>query len=290
MAYIKDIKDEIVEVESLMDLTRVFGEIASTRMRKIRGYVLKNREYLASINSIFQDVLGGYAKKLAEMLKEGKIKKGGKVTFLSHNGKTVSVLISANTGFFGAVVKETYKKFAEDVKKMDTEVTIVGKIGRSLFSGDFPKTPYVYFDMPDFGVDPIKLSQVIGHLVQYSDIKVYYGKFVSVVTQKPQTDVISSGTTVEEDSGETKVSYLFEPSVEEILMFFEKQIFASLFDQSIRESQLAKFASRILAMDRASQNVTNRIEDLTRERMQLVHSINNTKQLNSLSSLVINKN
>ena len=37
---------------------------------------------------------------------------------------------------------------------------------------------------------------------------------------------------------------------------FETQIFASLFDQSIRESQLAKFASRILAMDRAEQNIS----------------------------------
>ncbi len=286
MSYLKDIKLEIKQIESLKDLTQVYGEIASTRMKKIRGYVLRNRQFLSSIESIFHDTLTAYSQKLALLVKEGKIKEGGNVTFLAHNGKSVSVLISANTGFFGDVVKETFKKFISDLDKSDTEVTIIGRVGRSLFLSERPEVPYVYFDLPDFGVDATKLNEVIKHLVQYEEIKVYYGKFQSVVTQKAEMQSISAGTKVTGQVADITVNYLFEPSVEDILMFFETQIFASLFDQSLRESQLAKFASRILAMDRATQNIEKRVGDLNLQKLNLAHKLSNTKQLNSLSSVV----
>ncbi len=286
MSYLKDIKAEIKQIGSLKDLTQVYGEIASTRMKKIRGYVLRNRQFLSSIESIFNDTLSAYSEKLSHLVQEGKMQEGGNVTFLAHNGKSVSVLISANTGFFGDVVKETFKKFIQDIAKSDTEVTIIGRVGRSLFLSEKPDTPYVYFDLPDYGVDATKLNEVIKHLVQYDEIKVYYGKFQSVVTQKADMRSISAGTPIRGQITAPSVQYLFEPSVEDILMFFETQIFASLFDQSLRESQLAKFASRILAMDRATQNIERRVDKLNLKKLNLAHKLANTKQLNSLSSVV----
>lgn len=288
MLYLKDIQAEIQEISSLKELTQVYGEIASTRMKKIRGYVLRNREFLSSIKSIFEDTLAAHARKLSKLIAEGKITKGGNVTFLAHNGKSVSVLVSANTGFFGGIVKETFDKFLEDIRKGDDEATIVGKVGRALFLEAEPRRPYVYFDLPDYGVDPRKLAEVIKHLVQYNEIKVYYGKFQSVVTQKPDMQLIASGTPVEADVEEAKTQYLFEPSIEDILMFFETQIFASIFDQSIREAQLAKFASRILAMDVASQNIEERVSKLALRKLSFMHKFANDKQLNSLSPVVFN--
>jgi ATP synthase F1 gamma subunit len=282
MTNIKDLENEINQVSSLRELTDVFGEIASTRMRRIRGYVLKNREFLKAIDSIFRDTLDAYTEKLSQLVAKRKAMKGGKVTFLAHNGKTVSVLISANTGFFGNVVKETFGKFIEDVRREDVEVTIIGKVGRSLFLSAEPNRPYVYFDLPDYGIDKSKLSEVIRHLVQYEEIKVYYGKFETLATQKPDIQDISAGATVGGKIQKPEITYLFEPSVEEILMFFETQIFTSLFDQSLRESQLAKYASRILAMDRAAQNIENRIRELKIEKLSVAHKTANQKQLNSL--------
>lgn len=286
MSYSKDITKEINQVSSLKVLTEVYGQIASIRMRKIRGFVLKNREFLANIESIFKDALDYYAQKLSVLVAQGKIKEGGKVTFLAHNGKTVSVLVSANTGFFGEVVKETYKSFLDGIRKEDVEVTIIGRLGRSLFLEEEPNRPYTYFELPDYGTDLAKLSETIKHLVQYEEIKVYYGKFYSVVTQKPTTFSIAAGKPIVRNVKKLDVAYIFEPSVEKILMFFETQIFASLFDQAIRESQLAKFASRILSMDRANENIRKKLSDLNLEGLKISHNIANRKQLNSLSSSV----
>lgn len=289
MLYLKDITEEIIEISSLRELTQVYGEIASTRMKKIRGYVLRNREYLGAIKSIFEDTLAAYAQKISKLVAEGKLSKGSQVTFLAHNGKPVSVLISSNTGFFGSIVKETFDKFIAEVRQENAEVTIVGKVGRSLFLEAEPRRPYIFFDLPDYGIDTTKLAEVIKHLVQYSQIKIYYGKFQSVVTQRPDIQTISAGTQVTGDVADPKVQYLFEPNVEDILMFFETQIFASVFDQSIRESQLSKFASRIIAMDAASQNIEKRISLLNLKKLANMHKTANDKQLNSMGPIVFNK-
>jgi F0F1-type ATP synthase gamma subunit len=287
MAYLRKIDQEIIEISSLRNLVEIYGEIASVRMIKIRAFVLKNREYLEAISDIFHDTLASYAKKLSDLVKKGKLKKGGEVTFLAHNGKTVAVLISANTGFYGEVVIETFRKFLQDIRKEDLEITIIGRMGRTLLLAEEPKKPYTFFELPDYGVDELKLAEVIKHLVQYEKIRVYFGQYQSVITQKPNTFSISAGTPIREDVEEPKVSYIFEPTVEKILMFFETQIFASLFDQSIRESQLAKLASRILAMDRAAENIKKRLSNLKVDRMQIDHRTMNKKQLNSLSSVVL---
>lgn len=284
MLYQKEIKQELEVLNSLLNLVEIYGEIASVRMMRIRGFVLKNRDFLSAINSIFQDTLASYSSKLSMLVKKGKIKKGGKITFLAHNGKTVCVLVSANTGFYGEIVPQTFRAFMSDVKKADIEATIIGRLGLSLFVSQAPKKPYTFFEFPDYGTDEAKLSEITHHLVQYEQIKVYYGKYQSVVTQKPTITEITAGTPVMENAPPPAVDYLFEPSLERILMFFETEIFASLFDQSIRESQLAKFASRIMAMDRASQNIRDKVGDVNLEMLKAVHRIVNRKQLNTLSS------
>jgi ATP synthase F1 gamma subunit len=286
MIYEKIIEEEAKTLDALGGLVEVYGELASVRMRKIRNFVLLNRDFLRAINNIFQDALAAYAKKLALLARRGKIKKGKRVTFLAHNGKTVAVLISANTGLYGDVVQKTFKRFLKEVRNKNVEVTIVGKLGLSMFMEAEHDRPHTYFQLPDYGINKEKLSEVIRHLVQYEEIRVYYGEYQSVITQTPTMFKISAGTAVTEDVGKPKVEYIFEPSVEQILMFFETQIFASLFDQSIRESQLAKFASRIMAMDRAGENIRDEIKKIKLEKLKLTHRVANRKQLNSLSSAV----
>jgi ATP synthase F1 gamma subunit len=289
----KDIQDEISDIRSLKNLADVYGEIASIRMMKVRGYVLSNRDFIASITDIFGDTLAAYQKKqkiLRRSLGVNGRKGNGtdsdneKITFLSHNGKVVNVLISSNTGFYGEVVQSTFNKFLADLNTENFEITIIGRLGRQLFVSANPKTPYTYFDLPDYGMDKVKLAGIIKHLVQYEEIRIYYGKYVSVLKQEPSISKITAGTRIGE-SKEVVTDYIFEPSIEKILMFFEKEIFASFFDQAIRESQLAKFASRIFAMDRASQNIENRLTALKFEGLRLRHKEKDRKQINSLSSL-----
>lgn len=287
MAVSKDIQTRIQELEVLRTVTRAYAEIASVRMIKIRGFVLKNREFLGSIDSIFRTVISSYQKEVRELIK--KSKDGENITFLAHNGKTVSVFLSANTGLYGDIVKKTFDSFIKDVGSTDVEVAIVGKLGSLLYEQTKPGSPYSYFDFPDYKVDNEALGEIIRHIVQYEEIRVYYGKFQSVVRQDPTVYKINAVSTSDLESKSEEVKYekyIFEPTLEEILQFFETEIFASLFDQTMRESQLAKFASRIGAMSRATENINETLELAKIDKLKMMHERQNKKQLNSLAGLM----
>ena len=287
MSDTRKISNEIMELKVLQTITAAYAEIASIRMRKIRDFVLENRDFLGSIDEIFREVLSSYKKEVQSIIKGEK--RGENITFLSHNGKGVAVLLSANTGLYGDIVGKTFDKFMEEVSGGDNEVAIIGKLGASLFEQVAPNTPYTAFDYPDYNAPEEKLVEIIDHLVQYEKIFIYYGKFQSVVTQVPSVYSISAvtpSTLQESTEAESETKYIFEPSLQKILMFFETEIFASLLDQTVRESELSKFASRITAMSKATENIRENLGKANMRKLKNSHNISNRKQLNALNGLL----
>lgn len=287
MAEQREIDENISQLMGLNTMTQAYEEIASIRMKRTRDSVLSNRQFLADLNKVFDQVRVSYARQVAALAQAEGEKGAKKITFLAHNGKTVSVLLSANTGLYGDIVRKTFDLFLEEVHQDKTEVTIVGRHGLGLFLQKAPERPYTYFELPDHGVVFEQLSEIVRHIVQYEEIHVFYGKFLNVITQNPDMYSVSSDITLPESRGEVKVSYLFEPTLEQILVFFETELFASLVDQAVRESQLAKFASRVMAMNRAGENIKESLKTLKFEKLRLRHQTINRKQLNSLPSMLM---
>ena len=88
----------------------------------------------------------------------------------------------------------------------------------------------------------------------------------------------------DEDIG-PQVPYIFEPSLETILQFFETEIFASMFEQIVREGELAKNASRVISMDQADINIKLKIKNLKLIALRSRHEKANKKQLAALAHL-----
>ncbi len=286
MSEIKEVIKEIDTINDFKNLVDIYGEIASIRMMKIRTNVLNNRNYVFSITQIFFDALSSFLKRASQVSLNQKLFKSNRITFLPHNGKMVFVLVASNTGFYGDVVMTTFKKFVDELKGEDAEVTIIGKVGKKIFTESFPKKPYTFFELPDYGSDKNKLLAIINHLVQYDEVRVYYSAYDTVLNQRPVVSNLTAGTTLIERAKKTKEEYIFEPSVEEILMFFEKEVFGSFFDQTIKEDQLSKLSGRIMAMDRASMSIKNRLKSINFDYLKIKHRHSNKKQLSLLQSLV----
>jgi ATP synthase F1 gamma subunit len=216
--------------------------------------------------------------------------KSEQITFIPHNGKNVSVLMSANTGLYGNIIPDTYRMFIKEAKETKSEITIIGKYGFQLFLSENIGKPYTYFDYPDYGEDSNKLYEIIKHIVQYEQIHVYYGKFRNIIYQEPT--MLSIVAKIEPtEKKELEVSgkrefYIFEPTLEKILIYFETQIFSSLFQQSIKESQLSKYASRFVAMDKAGLNTKEEIKKLLFEKNRVTHNNLNKKQQSLVAALI----
>lgn len=287
----RTIKKDIQDLNMLQLVTRAFTEIAAVRMRKTKNSVILNRQFNAELDDVFSDVRASYARELIRLGEKRRRQGEDGITFLAHNGKTVAVFLSANTGLYGDIIERTFKLFIEEVKKNPekTEVAIVGNLGLSMFKNAMPKHPYTFFEMSDTNITPSTIAQLIGHIVQYEEIRVYYPVFQSAIRQEPSRYIISAETPLTELKTEQgrKDKYLFEPSLKEILMFFERETFSSLVDQSIREAQLAKYAARIMTLDRSGENIKDRLKNLRLDKLKAEHRVKNKKQTESLSSITM---
>lgn len=286
----KTITKQIRELEVLQVLTDSYAQISSSRMKSTRDTVVLSRDFLYEIQQIFKELQSSYRDEFVKLARKKGFKKGDKITFLAHNGRKVAVFLSTNTGFYGNLIKKVFTIFSEDMQKENMEATIVGKLGLNMFKEVFPDKSYSYFDLSDYTVDRDKMADLIKHLVQYEEIHIYFGKFKSIVNQGVDKVVISAETQLEEGKKEKATKYLFEPSLEEILMFFETEMFSSVFEQTIRESQLAKFASRMLAMDQAGVKIRELLETTKLQDSRMTHYINNRKQLSYFSSVIARTN
>lgn len=282
----KDITKQIEELELLHLLTSAYAEISSGRMKKTREGVLTSRQFIEELSAIFREIRASYRAQVQALAKKKGFKKGEKITFLSHNGKKVAVFLSANTGFYGSLTRQIFDLFMDDVKKENLEATVVGKLGLALFRERAPNMPYSYFDLPDSKSDTEKLGLLVRHLVQYDSIQIYYGKFKSIINQIPDKVSISAVTEISGEEAVEKTKYIFEPTLEDILMFFETEMFSYTFEQTISESQLAKFASRMIAMDQAGEKIRGSLDVLKLDNLRVTHGIQNRKQLEYLSSIL----
>lgn len=283
MQSIVDIKNETEFVEVLKSICQAYQEISVIRMQEIRGSVINIRRFLASLSEVFSDVKSSYAN-----LKQRK-KSDTELALSQKKDREIAVLVSENESLYGDLLQKVFADFRNYTSKKDCDLMIIGKKGLQLFQEAKIKKETIFFELADKQIDVADIKYIIYSLIQYKKIIVFYGRFESVISQISTSSIISDAeiTSTEENinSKEKKQGFLFEPSVEEIVNFFETQVFASLLKQTITESQLARYASRIKAMEDA----LNRIE--TKEKLMKVlerkekHKIADKKQLNSFSGI-----
>ena len=284
----KAIVKEIDFLVTLKTILETYEEIAATRMARIRSSALGSRTFLLEINAIFQQVKSSY-KAAIELLMKKKVRQGAekdptKLTFVKRNGKTLYVFVSANTGLYGDIIKKTYDVFIDNLKKTPGDVVIIGKLGVEIFKTDKVSIPYTYFDFPDNKIDNSILKKIIEHIIQYEKVLVFYEQFNTVISQSPIVTNIS-GDPLPWEKGGPEAKYFFEPSLQKIMEFFEKEIFGSIFQQTIFESELAKFASRMVSLDYATDNTKDRLKQVTIERNRIKHQEDNKRQLEKFASM-----
>jgi len=292
----KELKQEIISLKVLHDIVETYEEIAAMRMRKIKSSVLVNRSFLNELNQVYLDVENN---KQVNVAKKVLIKQIEAIKNIIYD-KKLYILLSANAGLYGAVVRDTIRNFILDIRDQDCDVIIIGKIGKGYYEKEQKKHKYTYFDYSDDVVDEAKAADLLKEIVKYREVVIYYGLFKDILTQIPQKSVLSHGTiekhkkeVLEEGkrqlassgSSSDRKKYLLEPSSEALLDFFEKEVMRLLFIQYLYESNLSKFASRMINLDYAIVNVNTRLKQMNYLRLKNKHRLADSKQQNVLSGI-----
>jgi F0F1-type ATP synthase gamma subunit len=162
----------------------------------------------------------------------------------------------------------------------EADIVIVGHEGKKFYESTDVKRPFHYIELPDTNVTLEMLKPLIHFIIDYKKATIFYGKFTNIIQQEAAAGSLSGDLPESEVQKETaREDFLFEPTIEQVMEFFESQILSMLLNQTVSESKLARFASRIKAMEYAQNNIMKRLTVLSHRQRQFKSMETNKKQL-----------
>lgn len=284
MPNIKSTESNITSYKDFKDMVEAYEEIAATRMRKVKDTVLKDREFFKGLSDVFRFVRHSYEVYVRKISSLKQLRPS-----VSTNGKQVVVLLSSNIGLYGDIIFRTFQKFTNELEEYkDADLVIIGKVGKRLFEESVPGKKFKFYEFSDSGTDDPSLKAIIDDLLSYKEIIIYHGVFENILSQKPIKTIVTGELESFFDaksSEQIEETGIFEPSIEEVAAFFEKESLSILIEQSLNESSLSKFASRMINLDFAIANINKKVKDTNFLLKKLKHRDLNMKQLSVVSSI-----
>lgn len=280
MANLKKIHQDLEIISTIGLIANVYQETAHLKMVEIRQNVLKTREFLNELTRIYNFIKKSYFSSQKQTNKKGVREKS---SFIAKKQKGVLIFLSVNEIFYGTLILDIWKKIQEYLKKNKNDLVVVGRIGKYLAEGSGLGHKMMYFELNDENPEKETIKNIVELIKNYEKITVFHGKFETVIEQNPAMIDISGGVFLEEEIEGVK-KYLFEPSPEAVLGFFETEIVSALFNQTILEHRLARYAARMMSMYQATENAKKMKKGLEETERNLKWQTEDKKQLETFSS------
>lgn len=266
MASLREVKDRIVSVKSTRKITSAMKMIASSKLRRAQTTITNFLPYSKKLDSILSNLLSsdtGYDSSFAQ---ERELKK-------------VAILaISSNSSLCGAfnanVIKEFNRVYSKYRTELGVENVLVYPIGKKIEDAvkkrDI-KTQGTYQQMLDRTAynDVANLANdlINKYLKNEVDkIVLVYHHFKSTASQTlMQTTFlpVDLSTDIQDDNNSFEADYILEPSHEEILSELIPKVLISRLYASILDSIASEHAARTMAMQIATDNADELIQELT---------------------------
>jgi F0F1-type ATP synthase gamma subunit len=293
MNYLKNILAQMEDLGGIKDIVGASEEIASMKMRGIRNKVLLSRDLNDELTEIYREVTVSYRNQILQLMQE---KKGhstsqsekDSLSLKAGNGKLACVYLSANSGLFSKILEKTYHEFIAYLDQHpDAVPVIIGEFGKKLFTNNYPGRQFVFYPLGEGSTVEDSLKKVTEELASYSNVIIYYARFESMALQTTTVLDVSGENAATSASGQAipTAHYLFEPSLEKIITFFESEIFAGIIQQTVTESELARYASRITTLDMARENINVQLKVANLEKRFAMHRIMNKKQTEAITGI-----
>ncbi len=265
MASLKETKGRIASVKSTLKITSAMKMVASAKLHKAQNAIENMRPY---------------ERKLREMLSLLLHSASVPVASAGHSsGGTVAIVAVASNsslcgGFNGNVVREVKARVAAlKAEGYDVEVLSIGKrVADPLKKAGFPSAEdwnelvaHPSYSMAD---DLAKMLQKAYDDGKYARIELVYNHFVSVGTQKVVCDTYLPMAPLTADGDTTREwpeDLIIEPTPEEMLADLLPRVRSLRIYTVILDSVAAEHAARTVAMQTATDNGENILQELTLE-------------------------
>lgn len=270
-----ELNADIAGLSALQDFSFTYQQIAAMRMRKIRANVVANRDFYNALLEVYHATSKMYVQVFKKPHRNDT------------NGKKVAVLLSSNTGLYGDIVRRVFDLFVLSHATDDTALVITGRLGKKWIDSLALGKAYVYYDLPDSTAHlDTYVHDIYREVKDYQEVVVYHGLFGSIINQKATQTTVTKNLLPENSEADKTLSFIFEPSIDEVLATFEKQLLYLFFDQTVSEGNLAKYGSRMVSLDQSTRNIA---KNLTLTKATLTKSKymrQNKKQLEQVCAML----
>lgn len=261
MASLRDLRRRVKSIKSTQQITKAMKAVAAAKMRKAQESSIAARPYAKR--------LAGVLGRVASATKEVK----NPLLEVREPKKVVFIVITADGGLCGGFNSNTIRYAASKVNEVDAEISMicVGRKGRDFFR----KKRYDFLEQYVGYADHIGITQAreISKLItdKYSSgeidaVYLVYSEFVNVLVQKPiMVKLLPAEPPKEEGTQQEAIraDYLFEPSPEAVMNAILPKYMTNTIFQGMLETKAGLYSARMTAMDNATKNATEMIDQLT---------------------------
>ena len=264
MPSLKDLKNRIGSVKSTQKITSAMKMVAAAKLRKAQEQALASRPYTSLMDSVVSKISSKAIGSSIDLLSGKEIKTHLLVVFSADRG-----LCGGFNGSITRTVRSEIKKLKDD--GINVKLLMVGKKSADALNREFGDLFVEKIDgnsaKPNY-TDAEVLAKKIIDLFENNEFgvcKVIFNKFVSAITQEVtlKSLIPVEVKNDEIDENDSSSIYEFEPSEEEILNDLLPRNLATQLYSSQIESTASELAARMTAMDNATRNAGEMIDNLT---------------------------
>ncbi len=262
MASILALKRRIIAAQNVSKTTKAMQMIAASKLKKAQNATLAARPYVAKLTSVTGNISG---KIDEDKITHAYIKPKAIV------GKTLAIVLAPDKGLCGGLVTNLLREFLtyQNENTNASYITVgkkvegqVAKLGSSViasfpFGNTLPTMSMVY--------PIIRLIDEYYMAGQVDSVKIITTHFESVFKQAPKITPILPLTNQSTEVEQKEVSYIVEPSAQEIIAPLLKHYLEMVVFQHLLECFLSEQSARMLAMQNASTNANDIIQELKLE-------------------------
>ena len=264
MPSLKDLKNRIGSVKSTQKITSAMKMVAAAKLRKAQEQALASRPYTSLMDSVVSKISSKAIGSSIDLLSGKEIKTHLLVVFSADRG-----LCGGFNGSITRTVRSEIKKLNDD--GINVKLLMVGKKSADALNREFGDLFVEKIDgnsaKPNY-TDAEVLAKKIIDLFENNEFgvcRVIFNKFVSAITQEVtfKSLIPVEVKNDEIDENDSSSIYEFEPSEEEILNDLLPRNLATQLYSSQIESTASELAARMTAMDNATRNAGEMIDNLT---------------------------
>ncbi len=256
-ASMKDIKLRIKSVESTMQITKAMELVASSKLRRAKERQERTRPYFAELRETLEAIESTTRDFSSPYQKQREVK------------KRCLIVIAGDRGLAGGYNSNIFKAVMEIMQDgLPTCVVPIGKRAVEFFARK--GIEIVTTEFAEAADVSIPDCFTIGNLVakgylsgQFDEVSIVYTQFVSMLTQTPATQALLPLRAQKKEAVPGRQLVLYEPSPEEVYDAIVPNYLAGMLYGSMCESIASELGARRTAMDAASKNAAEMIDDLS---------------------------